>query len=733
MTIYYHHDDNSSPQTDDDIEISKRQLLAEEEVYQKEKNQLRQLQLNIPILSVSEAIRTNSGMAKVTGMITSRSNISKMKSELTLTCTKCGDSTSRSLNVPISPINIKKENCPRCQKENCVIETDCIYVNAVTVELQDTETFNEIERLHVILFDEDTIDINLGERVVITGQIEIHTESRRQRSHSILFARSVEYEAKEEIIVTPKDKESIERFTIKIKGREKIIDQLVSMFDNSVIGHDHVKKGLLLTSVSTLNVINNFVSRNNNTKRRKYRIHSLIIGEPGLAKTLLLKSTKDLVPKSRYESSQNSSGKSLTAIVSKEDESHVLRLGPVPLAKDAICALNELGRMGLEDQGHLLDVMEEEEFTINKYGINAKIMSPTSIIASANPMNNSRWSNNEKIDLDEIPALKPIIDRFDYVFVVRGLDDENNIRKFINSKSQQEDSLIPEYSCYLKKHIAYARRLNPVFSDEAKSILNESAIKVASKARSNKNGGGGGNIWTRSPRRRDSLYRTAKAIARLKLKDVVNVDDANEAVKFYNVILTQLENTVTIPNDPRYEAYNECITILKQYEKLGGITLYDLFKKACENNQQINDYLIDGERLKQNKSLRTDKNHKTRAVYDILLNNQNVRKVGENPIVLKWSSSSHSSSNIIEIVGEEEPNPSSSSIILPDAPDAPDIQKMDNETKDDEELKENNFSNTKNQMSGMSDMSDRIKATRYSSKGSVYFENDKEKEEEDVK
>ena len=310
----------------------------------------------------------------------------------------------------------------------------------------------------------------------------------------------------------------------------------------------------------------------------------------------------------------------------------------MPLAKDAICALNELGRMGFEDQGHLLDVMEEEEFTINKYGINAKILSPTSIIASANPMNNSRWSDSEKIDLDEIPALKPIIDRFDFVFVVRGLDDENNIREFINSKSQQEDSLIPDYSSYLKKHIAYARRLNPVFSDEAKSILNEFAIKVASKARSNKNGSG--NIWTRSPRRRDSLYRTAKAIARLKLKDVVDIDDATEATEFYNVILTHLENTVNIPNNPRDETCNECMTILQQYKKLGGITLDELFKKACENNQQVSDYLVG---LNNNKSLRIDKNHKTRAIYAMLLDKQNVRKVGENPIVLKWSLSSQSS------------------------------------------------------------------------------------------
>jgi hypothetical protein len=302
--------------------------------------------------------------------------------------------------------------------------------------------------------------------------------------------------------------------------------------------------------------------------------------------------------------------------------------------------------------------------------------------------------------LDEIPALKPLIDRFDFVFVVRGLDDENNIREFINSKSHQEDSLVADYSSYLKKHIAYARRLNPGFSDEAKSILNEFAIKVASKARSNKNSGGG-NIWTMSPRRRDSLYRTAKAIARLKLKDIVDVDDANEAVKFYNVILTQLENTVSIPNDPRYEAYNECITILKHYERLGGITLYELFKKACENNQQINDYLIDAGGIKQNKSLRTDKNHKTRAVYDMLLNNQNIRKVGENPIVLKWITiTSQSTSSLSDSNGKiEEGGTAANSSILSDAPDAPDIQISNN-------LKKHDTINENIVEKPMSDMSD---------------------------
>ena len=56
--------------------------------------------------------------------------------------------------------------------------------------------------------------------------------------------------------------------------------------------------------------------------------------------------------------------------------------------------------------------MQEQFFTINKHGINARIHSPTAIIASANPID-GEWKDPERIDLDEIPAIKPLIDRFD--------------------------------------------------------------------------------------------------------------------------------------------------------------------------------------------------------------------------------------------------------------------------------------------------------------------------------
>ena len=91
--------------------------------------------------------------------------------------------------------------------------------------------------------------------------------------------------------------------------------------------------------------------------------------------------------------------------------------------------------MNFEDQKHLLSIMQEQFFTLNKYGVNARIRSPTAIIASANPIG-GEWRYSEKIDIDEIPALKPLIDRFDLMYVFRTIREEESLRYYANKKAR---------------------------------------------------------------------------------------------------------------------------------------------------------------------------------------------------------------------------------------------------------------------------------------------------------
>ena len=98
----------------------------------------------------------------------------------------------------------------------------------------------------------------------------------------------------------------LNRFTERV-GPDKIVDKLSSMFSTSIIGNNYVKKGLLLCAVST------------SILKTGKKISAILIGDPGLAKSRLLKESTKLVPNSRYESVQFATGKSLTAIVTKED------------------------------------------------------------------------------------------------------------------------------------------------------------------------------------------------------------------------------------------------------------------------------------------------------------------------------------------------------------------------------------------------------------------------------
>ena len=119
---------------------------------------------------------------------------------------------------------------------------------------------------------------------------------------------------------------------------------------------------------------------------------------------MLTREAAEIIPNSRYVTAQNASGKGITAIIDKENDTTILRLGAVPQARGAVCCVNEIGRMDYEDQGFLLDVMEEGSFTVDKYAIHLRIKSATTIIATANPTG-MRWNDPFKISNSEIPVL----------------------------------------------------------------------------------------------------------------------------------------------------------------------------------------------------------------------------------------------------------------------------------------------------------------------------------------
>ena len=119
------------------------------------------------------------------------------------------------------------------------------YRNASIIELQDQEKFDDLERLQVILFDDDTRDVRAGEQVLVTGQIYFERFSKTDsKINSRLYSHSIVYEARREISLSSMDVDAIKRFVAR--HGNNTVDRLIELFAPKVVGFWNIKKGLLL-------------------------------------------------------------------------------------------------------------------------------------------------------------------------------------------------------------------------------------------------------------------------------------------------------------------------------------------------------------------------------------------------------------------------------------------------------------------------------------------------------
>ena len=532
-------------------------------------------------------------------------------------CLKCNTVYERKYNKPAffesASVFDRIHKCIQCKTGKFLQDPMMENINAVVVELKDSDTFSEIDPLRIIVFGDDEpafdntrgIEKHVGETIIVTGDIYPVDISRRKREGRIVsylyVTHLVNYLSKQDIELTAEDVKAVKRF-VKHVGEDKIVDKLADMFATSVIGYRHVKTGILLVAAST------------SLDKTMKKINAMLVGDPGLAKSLMLKESVKLVSNSTYESVQFATGKSLTAIVTNDEgDAHILRIGPIPQAKGAIAALNEMNRMMEGDQGLILDTMQEQEFTTAKYGLRFHVDAQTAIIGSANPIGGA-WKDG-KIDLDKIAMIKPLLDRFDLIFTFKDNRDEAYNMDYARQKAEMENRSKPDYTSYLVKHIMVAKQryVKPRFSEEATEMLNQYYVEVRKRFG--------------SPRIRETIFRIAQNMARLKLKNVIDEVDARHTMEYYNHILLELETVVPIVSrNPKEEAYEQCLDILMGL--VSAIAFEELIRMACDRNVQVARYI--------GKMFKLEYNIKLRSILGMLLNHSHVKQVQMKPYVLQY-------------------------------------------------------------------------------------------------
>lgn len=158
---------------------------------------------------------------------------------------------------------------------------------------------------------------------------------------------------------------------------------------------------------------------------RRGDINILLLGDPGTAKSQLLKFVERCAPIGVYTSGKGSSAAGLTASVIRDPSSRnfMIEGGAMVLADGGVVCIDEFDKMREEDRVAIHEAMEQQTISIAKAGITTTLNSRCSVLAAANSIF-GRWDDlkgDENIDF-----MPTILSRFDMIFIIK--DEHNEAR-----------------------------------------------------------------------------------------------------------------------------------------------------------------------------------------------------------------------------------------------------------------------------------------------------------------
>jgi len=265
-------------------------------------------------------------------------------------------------------------------------------------------------------------------------------------------------------------------------------------------------------------------------------INVFLVGDPGTAKSEMLKFCARIAPRGLYTSGRGSTAAGLTAAVVRDDSGiFMLEAGAVVLGDQGLVCIDEFDKMRPEDRSALHEVMEQQSASIAKGGIVATLNARTSILAAANPMFGKYDPFKQLTENINLPI--PLLTRFDLIFVVRDIASEERDRQIaqhiINQHGESESDTASLIDVdILTKYLAYAKRIDPVLTKGAENKIMEFYLKMRSVEGEEKE-----KMITITPRQLEGLIRLATARARLLLKNQVEDDDADRAITLFTKML----------------------------------------------------------------------------------------------------------------------------------------------------------------------------------------------------
>jgi replicative DNA helicase Mcm len=298
-------------------------------------------------------------------------------------------------------------------------------------------------------------------------------------------------------------------------------------------------------------------------------IHLMVIGDPGTAKSQLLRYMADITPRGIYASGKSSTGAGLTAAAVKDEWSEgrwTLEAGALVLADMGLACIDELDKMSPQDRSSMHEAMEQQTISVAKAGITATLRSRCAILGAANPKWGRFQLESEDTIADQIDLPPTLLSRFDLIFPISDKPDSEEDSKTADhilmshlvgemrerhGKSDEEDTdpetrarfeemsqamkpIIPPD--LLRKYVFVAKKgMSPLMTDEAMDALKSYYLEVRKIGEREE-----AHAVPITARQLEAFVRVAEASARARMSDKVSKDDAERAIRIVKEYLRRV-------------------------------------------------------------------------------------------------------------------------------------------------------------------------------------------------